>query len=339
MRLRGAIVGFGAVAAQGHLPGWGRRPDIQIVAVCDPIAERRHEALRTIPDVRVYDDLELMLDGERLDFVDVASPPAFHAPAAEAALAAGAHVLVEKPLCLNRDQFERLVRHANERSRVLMCVHNWKHAPAYRMAHNLAASGKIGAPSYLSFVRLRTGPAGGTNRDAWRLARARGGGILIDHGWHVFYLMHWLTGGAKARAVSAWLELSSDGQTEESADIRVTCERGCLVHAHLSWNAPVRRTSTAICGQSGLVEIDEGCVTLTEHSDRREVVPIADEADNSYHPAWFAAVAADFEAAIAEGTSSEIIAVNQAEARAALRIIEAARESSDAGGAPVRLDP
>ena len=45
-----------------------------------------------------------MLDGERLDFVDVASPPAYHAAAARMALEAGAHVLVEKPLCLARDE-------------------------------------------------------------------------------------------------------------------------------------------------------------------------------------------------------------------------------------------
>ena len=51
-------------------------------------------------NVRVYDDLELMLDGEAPDFVDVASPPALHREAARAVLEAGAHVLVEKPLAL-----------------------------------------------------------------------------------------------------------------------------------------------------------------------------------------------------------------------------------------------
>ena len=46
----------------------------------------------------MYEDLELLLDGEAPDFVDVASPPAYHAGAARAALEAGAHVIVEKPL-------------------------------------------------------------------------------------------------------------------------------------------------------------------------------------------------------------------------------------------------
>ena len=82
MILRGAISGFGEVAAQAHLAGWRTRPEVSIVAIHDPVSERRHHAMRLIPNIRVYDDLELMLDGERLDFVDVASPPAYHAATA-----------------------------------------------------------------------------------------------------------------------------------------------------------------------------------------------------------------------------------------------------------------
>src|SRR6202142_387239 len=105
-KLRGAISGFGEVAARAHLAGWRTREDVAITAIHDPVAERRHEALRLIKNVRVYDDLELMLDGEAPDFVDVASPPGLHHEAARAVLAAGAHVLVEKPLALFLCGFE-----------------------------------------------------------------------------------------------------------------------------------------------------------------------------------------------------------------------------------------
>lgn len=77
MTLRGAISGFGAVAARAHLPGWLSRPGVSIVAIHDPVAARRHHAINLIKNVRVYDDLELMLDGEALDFLDIASPRLF----------------------------------------------------------------------------------------------------------------------------------------------------------------------------------------------------------------------------------------------------------------------
>ena len=78
MKLRGAISGFGEVAARAHLAGWRTRENVTLGVIHDPIAERRHEAIRLIKNVRVYDDLELMLDGEAPDFVDIASPPALH---------------------------------------------------------------------------------------------------------------------------------------------------------------------------------------------------------------------------------------------------------------------
>src|SRR5262249_18800276 len=135
--LRGAISGFGEVAARGHLAGWQAMPEVQIVAVHDPLAARRPEAINLIKRIPVYDDLDLMLDGEKLDFVDIASPPSFHPAAVRAALHAGAHVLVEKPLCLDRAAWAGLRASAEATGRTMMCVHNWKHAPAYRRAWRL----------------------------------------------------------------------------------------------------------------------------------------------------------------------------------------------------------
>src|SRR5690242_12151974 len=118
MGLRGAISGFGEVAAQAHLVGWQTRPDISIVAVHDPVAAGRHRAINLIKNVRVYDNLELMLDGEALDFVDIASPPAFHAQSVRMALDSGVHVLVEKPLCLGLDEFDDIASVASRSDRV-----------------------------------------------------------------------------------------------------------------------------------------------------------------------------------------------------------------------------
>src|SRR5271154_3259896 len=89
-KLRGAISGFGEVAARAHLGGWRSRPNLAIAAIHDPVSERRHEAIRLMKNVRVYDDLELMLDGEAPDFVDVASPPALHREAGRAGAAKAA---------------------------------------------------------------------------------------------------------------------------------------------------------------------------------------------------------------------------------------------------------
>src|SRR6202158_2838531 len=116
-KLRGAISGFGEVAARAHLPGWRTREDVGVAVVHDPLSARRHEAIRLIKSVRVYDDLGLMLDGESPDFVDIASPPAYHAESRRAALSGGTHVIVEKPLCLGLSEFDEVAAVAAKEGR------------------------------------------------------------------------------------------------------------------------------------------------------------------------------------------------------------------------------
>lgn len=325
-KLRGAISGFGEVAARAHLAGWRTRENISIGAIHDPISERRHEAIRLIKSVRVYDDLELMLDGEAPDFVDVASPPGLHHAAARSALAAGAHVLVEKPLALSIAEFDQLAALAAQKQRILMCVHNWKYAPAYAAARRAIESGRLGAPRFISIDRLRTEPAGaGGSGGKWRASSASGGGILIDHGWHVFYLISWLLDGETPLSVSARLE---GRDVDDLADVRIRFGNGALARAHLSWRAPVRRTSALIYGERASLEIEGDRVFLTERSGNAEDLSVPDMADDSYHSAWFGGVAEEFEQAVAEGTDSPIAKRNLAEARVALMLIEAARKSS-----------
>jgi predicted dehydrogenase len=336
--LRGAISGFGEVAARAHLAGWRTRDNVAIGAIHDPISERRHEAIRLIKNVRVYDDLELMLDGEAPDFVDVASPPGLHHEAARAALAAGAHVIVEKPLALSLAEFDRLAALAAEKHRVLMCVHNWKFAPAYAVARRAIEAGRLGAIRFISIDRLRTQPAGaGGSGGKWRSSSASGGGILIDHGWHVFYLMHWLMGGETPVSISARLESPAGVEVDDAADVRIRFASGAFSRAHLSWRAPVRRTSALIYGELASLEIDGDRVLLTDRSGTTEDLSVADIADDSYHSAWFGGVAQEFEQAVTEGTESSLAKRNLAEARVALMLVDAARKSSISAGLEIHL--
>ncbi len=336
MKLRGAISGFGEVAAKAHLAGWRTRDNINIGEIHDPIAERRHEAIRLIKNVRVYDDLELMLDGEALDFVDIASPPALHAPAARLALKAGAHVLVEKPLCLSLAEFDELAALARENRRILMCVHNWKYAPSYALARKILDQGRLGAVHSISLDRLRIEPAGaGGAGGRWRSSSASGGGILIDHGWHVFYLMQWLIGGSPL-SVSAGLTINDAG-VEEVADLRVTFGSGQVGSAKLSWRAGTRRTSATITGELGVLEIENDRVVLTDRQGRIETLPVHDIADDSYHSTWFSGMAAEFEQAVSEGAESPIARSNLDEACNALALIVSSRVSAKNHGITINI--
>jgi predicted dehydrogenase len=299
------------------------------------VAARRHAALRAIKNIRIYEDLDLMLTGEAPDFVDIASPPAYHAGAARAALEAGAHVLVEKPLCLDAKDLDGLRALAAAKARLLFCVHNWKHSPVYRRAFEIVGAGRVGEPRYCALTRLRTQQAGGA---PWRIDPViGGGGILIDHGWHVFYLMQWLMGDQAPLSIAARLETFPPGVVDEVADLNVSFPRGALGHIHLSWRAPVRRTSALLYGGEGILEIEDNAIRLTGRSGVSEDLSVVEEPDNSYHPAWFAALAQEFEEAIAQGPQGQIARRNQREAATALAMLNAAKASHAAAEAPVAL--
>lgn len=343
MTLRGAISGFGAVAAHAHLPGWQARRAINIVAIHDPVAARRHHALKLRQNIRVYDDLALMLDGEALDFVDIASPPAFHASAASLALEAGVNVIVEKPLCLSLRELEQLSTLAASKNRVLMCVHNWKYSPAYRRAHELIAAGGVGQVQYLSLVRMRYAPAGTHPVDPltnaqWRLDSRMGGGILIDHGWHCLYLASWLMGGAQPLSVSSHLRFDTAAGIDDFADLRMHFSGSRTANILLTWGAPVRRTTALILGTTGLVQIDGNRIHFEDASRETVDHSVTGEAEDSYHRSWFEAAAADYERALMEGPQSALARVNLDEAATTVALMVAASQSAARHGRAVALN-
>jgi predicted dehydrogenase len=341
MILRGAISGFGAVAVRAHLPGWQSRRDVSIVAIHDPAAARRHHAVNLLKTIRVYDDLELMLDGEALDFLDIASPPTFHAAAARLALEAGVNAIVEKPLCQTLGELSQLSSLAERNKRSLICVHNWKYSLAYRRAHELIIGGRLGQIRYISLVRMRNGAAGSIpefgNIEQWRRSSKTGGGILIDHGWHSFYLAQWLMGGQKPISVSSYLGFDGDTGVDDFADLRIQFPGGKIANVLLTWESPVRRTAAVIVGTTGLLEIEGNKIFLTELSGNSADYSVSDGPDDSYHARWFAAAAADYERVLNEGPGGEFACVNFEEAATALGLSIAARRSAAQHGSALAL--
>src|SRR5260370_3924058 len=196
-------------------------------------------------------------------------------------------LLVEKPICLDAAEFAGLTALAIEKSRALMCVHNWKYSPAYRRAYELVSQGHLGILRYISLVRLRGEPAGagGATADGgqrWRLDARTGGGILIDHGSHVSYLIHWLMGGVAPSGVSPILDAPRGATVDDLADIRVEFPDGRLAYSHLSWRAPARRTSAVLYGDKAMLEIEGNRVLLTDRSGVTHDYPIIDAPAESY---------------------------------------------------------
>ncbi len=300
-KLRGAIVGFGKVAAEAHVPGFSRSPGFEIVAVVDPSEAQRARARELLPKVRGYADLAAAIEGEgKLDFADIAAPPKYHAPSAIAALERNVHVLCEKPLALDWSEIGELRRAARRSGHALFAVHNWKYAPLFGRLRGLLRGGAIGEVATIDWQVMRPNPPQGATDAGWRLDRAQaGGGILMDHGWHAFYLMLFLA-GRPPRAITATLGHDLGFEVENDARCEIDFGGGLAAKIALRWGAPARYTGGVVHGSNGAIAIEDDRLVVRVTGRDEQVTRFSPALSaSSYHPEWFPALLDDFRAEIA----------------------------------------
>ncbi len=120
-KLRGAFIGFGNIAQFGHWPSYAKSSEAEIVAVMDPSAARQEAAKTLKPDLHVYGSADDLFRAEKLDFVDICTPPSSHAELAIKALENNCHVLCEKPLTLKLTDYADLSK-ADRRNQEKRCL-------------------------------------------------------------------------------------------------------------------------------------------------------------------------------------------------------------------------
>ena len=285
--LRGAIIGFGAVAANGHWPAYAQSSDAKIVAVVDRTEERRLAAREAIPGVETFATIEELGDG--IDFVDICTPPALHGEPIRAALKRGWNVLCEKPLLLDPAELESVRSLTRESGRAVGPVHNWKYAPIIVRATQALRSGAVGD---LREVRIETrriedcaaiDPA----NPNWRRDPAiSGGGILMDHGWHAIYLArHWF--GENPIDVDAELHRATNGiEDEATLTLKFPTGRATIF---LTWRAERRSNTMRLRGDAGEIAIDDDRLKIGDQTIQFDSALSA----GSHHADWFAAMLPD----------------------------------------------
>jgi predicted dehydrogenase len=333
--LRGVIVGLGNVAVHAHVPAWSERKDIEIVAATDLSPGRRAALESRLPGARWYDSADDLLVQEAPDFVDICTPPGTHAELIRTALRQSAHVLCEKPLVASLEDLTDVTELASASERVLFTVHNWRHAPILTHAHELVRRGEIGRLRRIRWETTRREPAGhsGGQAGTWRADPAMaGGGILVDHGWHAFYLVQQWAGQAPI-GISARLETRQHTQwpVEDTATIRLEFP-DATADVFLTWASDQRRNWIELEGTRGTLRVEDDVLVLSpsqgRQSEQRWLYRPA-LSNGSYHPDWFHGVASEF---VAEVNGSTRKGANLAVASVCVALQTLARESNRRNG-------
>ena len=227
------FVGCGIVTERGHLPGLRSLSSVRVVALCDTDASCLARVADRFGVDRRYREFAALLDDPRVDAVAICVPAELHVPIAIAALDAGKHVFVEKPLALGLDAADRLVGHAASTDRRTMVGFNLRWHRRVLDASAILRAGALG-PVELVRSTLSSGARFGDDAPAWRRSRSSGGGEFLETAIHHFDLWRFLL-ATEVEEVSAFSR--SDEWDDESVGITARLANGALATASFSSRA------------------------------------------------------------------------------------------------------
>jgi predicted dehydrogenase len=208
-----------------------------LVGVCDLNPERARQVIGNRSTVEVFTDLAQVLVRDDVDAVAIATPAATHAPIALAALAAGKHVVVEKPLADTPEAAAAMVRAAEQADRVLMIDHTYCYTPAVQHIRKVIAEGVLGDILYIDSVRINLGLIQPDVDVFWDLA---------PHDLSILDFV--LPGGLRPTSVSATGSDPLGAGKTCVGYLSMPLPGGAMAHVNVNWLSPTKIRQMVIGG-------------------------------------------------------------------------------------------
>ena len=190
--LRFGLIGHGLWGTH-HARAIDSTKGAALVAVADRDQENRAAAKQAFPNVDVLDDYRELVARDDIDVIDIVVPSHLHYQISAAALEAGKHVLVEKPMVLTIPHCDELIELARLKGKVLAVDHEMRLSSLWGRVKQLIDDGLVGTPQYvlleLSRFPYRLGSEG------WRFDINRVGNWILEEPIHFFDLARWYMSG------------------------------------------------------------------------------------------------------------------------------------------------
>ncbi len=245
MTLRVAVVGAG-YWGPNLVRNFRGSPDWRLVAVCDLDAARAAKVVGDAAGVDVVTSLEVLLARDDLDAVAIATPANTHRAIAMAALNAGKHVLVEKPLASSLAAAQEMVDLADERGLVLMCDHTFCYTPVVQRIREIVQSGELGRLLFVDSVRINLGLVQPDVDVIWDLA---------PHDLSVLDVV--LPGGLAPVGVAAQGADPIGAGRSCVGYLSMPLPGGAIAHVHVNWLSPVKIRQMVIGGERRILVWDD----------------------------------------------------------------------------------
>jgi predicted dehydrogenase len=219
-------------------------PEVEVKWVCDQRPEALQKAHTRYPAVAVTTDLDVVLADPAVDALLVATPISTHQPIAKAALEAGKHVFIEKPMTADTAQARELVELAAGRGRTLMVGHTFVFSPPVRKVKELIDAGELGDIYFITTQRVNLGLHQKDVSVVWDLA---------PHDLSILY--YWLGECASTTNVTGRACIAPG--IPDVAFINLRVPSGVIAEIQASWLSPVKLRRTILVGSQKMLVYDD----------------------------------------------------------------------------------
>ncbi len=258
-----AIVGFGFMGRM-HFGAWKKARGAKVTAICDSnlaqlkTAKAGNQAgtdtTTDFPGIEIFDDFDAMIQSGGFDIVDITLPTPLHPSTCQKALAAGYHVLCEKPMALTLKECDAMLAAAKKapgQFLIAQCLRFW---PEYVYIKQLIDSGRFGQVKAGDFSRFAAAPGWNNNGNSWFLDESKSGGVVFDLHIHDADMVNYLFG--MPETVSSRAHVRADGLTDHLSTIYGFANK--VITSNVSWAMP----ATYLFGSEAKVVFDDAVAVM-----------------------------------------------------------------------------
>ena len=261
-----AVIGTG-FGQKIHIPGFQHHPRTEVVAVYN----RDLATAKAIADshniLYAYNKLDKILALPEVDAVSITTPPFLHYEMGTAALEAGKHLLLEKPMAINVEEVKKLHQLAEAKGLVAIADFEFRFVPAWQLLAEYLQQGFVGQTRLIKIDWIVTSRANPERPWNWYARKDRGGGALGAVGSHAFDYIRWLFGDIKRLSANLTCAIPERPDPQEGNVLKpVDADDTCLIMMELADGTPCQLSISSVTynGRGHWVEVygDKGTLVL-----------------------------------------------------------------------------
>ncbi len=266
-----AIIGYGGMGSW-HTRHILANDVVELAGVCDIKPARCELALER--GLHLYKSIDEVLADESVDLVTIALPNELHKPVSIAAMAAGKHVICEKPVALDSGELAEMTEASKKYGKIFTVHQNRRWDCDYLLMKRIYESGELGK---VFNIESRYHGSRGIPGD-WRGKREHGGGMMLDWGVHLIDQMVGIVYDRKIEKIYCRCDHLTNDEVDDGFKLDIHFEGGCVGHIEVATRNFISMPRFLMCGMDGTALIqgwkDNARVVLCQTWEEHDVQPV-----------------------------------------------------------------